>query len=159
MVELGWFRNWQAAADAGRGYGRASMTDCIWHISRLTWVGKNQLCVYRRYLNLFSFRLQGQVNSVWAYRHRFDLHQKLTSSNTMSNVVTMSSLARHPPIILYHYPYSPYARRIVWYLRLRGISYSECVSRIPPISHAQPLHLFPSFMSPAPLLLNSRAFT
>lgn len=32
------------------------------------------------------------------------------------------------PIILYHYPYSPYARRVVWYLTLRGIPYSQCVS-------------------------------
>ncbi|KAL2126809.1 hypothetical protein VTI74DRAFT_194 [Chaetomium olivicolor] len=35
------------------------------------------------------------------------------------------------PIILYHYPYSPYARRIVWYLRLRGIPYMECIQ--PPL--------------------------
>ena len=32
-----------------------------------------------------------------------------------------------PPIVLYHYPFSPYARRVVWYLRLRGIPYLECV--------------------------------
>ncbi|KAK4144215.1 glutathione S-transferase U4 [Dichotomopilus funicola] len=32
-----------------------------------------------------------------------------------------------PPVILYHYPYSPYARRVVWYLRLRGISYMQCL--------------------------------
>lgn len=32
------------------------------------------------------------------------------------------------PIVLYHYPYSPYARRVVWYLQLRGIPYSQCVS-------------------------------
>ncbi|KAK0638765.1 hypothetical protein B0T16DRAFT_338623 [Cercophora newfieldiana] len=36
-----------------------------------------------------------------------------------------------PPIVLYHYPFSPYARRIVWYLRLRGISYLQCLQ--PPI--------------------------
>ncbi|KAK3684902.1 hypothetical protein B0T22DRAFT_202464 [Podospora appendiculata] len=35
------------------------------------------------------------------------------------------------PIILYHYPYSPYAKRIVWYLELRGIPYSQCLQ--PPI--------------------------
>jgi len=29
-------------------------------------------------------------------------------------------------IILYHYSFSPYARRVVWYLNLRGIPYSEC---------------------------------
>jgi glutathione S-transferase len=32
------------------------------------------------------------------------------------------------PIILYHYPESPYARKIVWYLALRAIPYSSCVS-------------------------------
>ncbi|SPN97263.1 uncharacterized protein DNG_00777 [Cephalotrichum gorgonifer] len=31
------------------------------------------------------------------------------------------------PIVLYHYPYSPYARRVVWYLALRGIPYMECI--------------------------------
>ncbi|KAG8168329.1 hypothetical protein KVR01_001078 [Diaporthe batatas] len=35
------------------------------------------------------------------------------------------------PIILYHYPFSPYARRIVWYLQLRGIPYKQCMQ--PPI--------------------------
>ncbi|KXX81819.1 Glutathione S-transferase U4 [Madurella mycetomatis] len=32
-----------------------------------------------------------------------------------------------PPIILYHYPFSPYARRVIWYLRLRGIPYMQCI--------------------------------
>ncbi|KAH6652683.1 hypothetical protein BKA67DRAFT_592948 [Truncatella angustata] len=31
------------------------------------------------------------------------------------------------PIILFHYPFSPYARRIVWYLTLRSIPYTECI--------------------------------
>ncbi|KAK6841468.1 hypothetical protein PG990_006530 [Apiospora arundinis] len=35
------------------------------------------------------------------------------------------------PIILYHYVNSPYARRIVWYLNLRKIPYSQCLQ--PPI--------------------------
>ncbi|KAL7948878.1 hypothetical protein V8C42DRAFT_312577 [Trichoderma barbatum] len=30
-------------------------------------------------------------------------------------------------IILYHYKFSPYARRAVWYLALRGISYKQCL--------------------------------
>ncbi|CAM1500710.1 Fc.00g098720.m01.CDS01 [Cosmosporella sp. VM-42] len=30
-------------------------------------------------------------------------------------------------IVLYHYGYSPYARRVAWYLALRGIPYSQCV--------------------------------
>lgn len=31
-------------------------------------------------------------------------------------------------IVLYHYSFSPYARRVIWYLALRGIDYAECVS-------------------------------
>ncbi|KAI1308526.1 glutathione S-transferase [Xylaria venustula] len=31
------------------------------------------------------------------------------------------------PIILYHYDLSPYARRLVWYLNLRKITYSQCI--------------------------------
>ncbi|KAF2430790.1 hypothetical protein EJ08DRAFT_633215 [Tothia fuscella] len=30
-------------------------------------------------------------------------------------------------IVLYHYTFSPYARRIVWYLQLRGIPYAQCL--------------------------------
>lgn len=33
-------------------------------------------------------------------------------------------------IVLYHYSFSPYARRIIWYLALRGIDYAECVSLV-----------------------------
>lgn len=29
-------------------------------------------------------------------------------------------------IVLYHYSFSPYARRIIWYLALRGIDYAQC---------------------------------
>lgn len=36
-------------------------------------------------------------------------------------------MSSEQPIILYHYPFSPYARRIVWYLQLRGIPYKQCV--------------------------------
>ncbi|KAG0652078.1 hypothetical protein D0Z07_1178 [Hyphodiscus hymeniophilus] len=36
-------------------------------------------------------------------------------------------------IILFHYSYSPYARRVVWYLNLRGIAYTQCVD--PPFIH------------------------
>lgn len=32
-----------------------------------------------------------------------------------------------PLITFYHYAYSPYARRIQWYLALRGLPYSECI--------------------------------
>ncbi|KAI0879022.1 glutathione S-transferase [Hypoxylon argillaceum] len=31
------------------------------------------------------------------------------------------------PIVLYHYDVSPYARRLVWYLHLRKIPYSQCI--------------------------------
>lgn len=34
-------------------------------------------------------------------------------------------------IVLYHYSYSPFARRVVWYLALRGIDYAEC--KQPPV--------------------------
>merc|ERR1712098_509555 len=34
-------------------------------------------------------------------------------------------------IVLYHYSFSPYARRVIWYLALRGIDYAEC--KQPPI--------------------------
>ncbi|KAF4970183.1 hypothetical protein FZEAL_10100 [Fusarium zealandicum] len=32
-----------------------------------------------------------------------------------------------PRVIVYHYSYSPYARRLTWYLALRGIAYSQCL--------------------------------
>jgi hypothetical protein len=30
-------------------------------------------------------------------------------------------------IILYHYSFSPYARRVIWYLALRGMDFAQCV--------------------------------
>ncbi|KAB2571259.1 hypothetical protein BFW01_g12678 [Lasiodiplodia theobromae] len=30
-------------------------------------------------------------------------------------------------IVLFHYPFSPYARRITWYLQLRGIAFAQCI--------------------------------
>ena len=30
-------------------------------------------------------------------------------------------------IVLYHYSFSPFARRVIWYLALRGIDYAQCV--------------------------------
>ncbi|KAM7212667.1 hypothetical protein V8F06_011955 [Rhypophila decipiens] len=41
------------------------------------------------------------------------------------------------PVVLYHYPYSPYARRVLWYLHLRGIPFTQCVQ--PPIMPRQDL--------------------
>lgn len=40
-------------------------------------------------------------------------------------------MAPHNDIILYHYTFSPYARRITWYLALRGIDYAQCLQ--PPL--------------------------
>lgn len=34
-------------------------------------------------------------------------------------------------IVLYHYSFSPFARRVTWYLALRGIDYAEC--KQPPV--------------------------
>ncbi|KAJ8119985.1 hypothetical protein ONZ43_g3191 [Nemania bipapillata] len=31
------------------------------------------------------------------------------------------------PIVLYHYDLSPYGKRVVWYLHLRKIPYSQCI--------------------------------
>jgi Glutathione S-transferase, N-terminal domain len=31
-------------------------------------------------------------------------------------------------IVLYHYSFSPFARRVIWYLALRGIDYAQCVA-------------------------------
>ncbi|KKF96240.1 hypothetical protein CFO_g1412 [Ceratocystis platani] len=39
-----------------------------------------------------------------------------------------------PRIVLFHYSFSPYAQRVVWYLTLRGIPYSQCHRRIPLLS-------------------------
>ena len=38
-------------------------------------------------------------------------------------------------IVLYHYSFSPYAKRVLWYLSLRAIDYAECVRlTFPPAS-------------------------
>ncbi|KAI8725245.1 GST N-terminal domain-containing protein [Fusarium sp. LHS14.1] len=37
----------------------------------------------------------------------------------------------NPRVIVYHYSYSPYARKLLWYLALRGIPYSQCIQ--PPL--------------------------
>ncbi|EFQ29168.1 glutathione S-transferase [Colletotrichum graminicola] len=43
----------------------------------------------------------------------------------------MSFSGEEKKIVLYHYSASPYARRIVWYLALRGIPYVQCMQ--PPV--------------------------
>ncbi|KAL8762833.1 MAG: hypothetical protein Q9184_001219 [Pyrenodesmia sp. 2 TL-2023] len=36
-------------------------------------------------------------------------------------------MAPHNDIVLFHYSFSPFAKRIVWYLTLRGIEYAQCL--------------------------------
>ena len=36
-------------------------------------------------------------------------------------------MAPHNDIVLFHYKFSPFARRITWYLTLRGIEYAQCL--------------------------------
>lgn len=36
-------------------------------------------------------------------------------------------MAPHNDIVLFHYKFSPFARRITWYLALRGIEYAQCI--------------------------------
>ncbi|KAL0942470.1 glutathione s-transferase [Colletotrichum truncatum] len=43
----------------------------------------------------------------------------------------MASPDEEKAIVLYHYSTSPYARRIAWYLALRGIPYAQCMQ--PPV--------------------------
>ncbi|KAK2755197.1 glutathione s-transferase [Colletotrichum kahawae] len=43
----------------------------------------------------------------------------------------MASPSEETTIVLYHYSTSPYARRVVWYLALRGIPYVQCMQ--PPV--------------------------
>ncbi|KIX10002.1 uncharacterized protein Z518_01083 [Rhinocladiella mackenziei CBS 650.93] len=41
-------------------------------------------------------------------------------------------------IVLYHYSFSPFARRVLWYLSLRGIDYAEC--KQPPVMPRPDIH-------------------
>ncbi|KAI0535094.1 glutathione S-transferase [Xylaria digitata] len=43
------------------------------------------------------------------------------------------------PIVLYHYDLSPYAKRVIWYLNLRKIPYSQCLQ--PPVMPRRDLAL------------------
>lgn len=36
-------------------------------------------------------------------------------------------MAPHNDIVFFHYQFSPYARRVIWYLTLRGIDYAQCL--------------------------------
>ena len=39
-------------------------------------------------------------------------------------------MASHNGILLFHYEFSPFARRVVWYLSLRGIEYAQCLQPV-----------------------------
>lgn len=39
-------------------------------------------------------------------------------------------MARHNDIILFHYSFSPFARKVIWYLTLRGIDYGQCIQPV-----------------------------
>ncbi|KAH7358424.1 glutathione S-transferase [Plectosphaerella cucumerina] len=39
----------------------------------------------------------------------------------------MTSTTDNPQVVFYHYTFSPYAKRVAWYLTLRGIPYSQCL--------------------------------
>ncbi|KAI4240165.1 MAG: hypothetical protein L6R40_005298 [Gallowayella cf. fulva] len=39
-------------------------------------------------------------------------------------------MAPHNNIVLFDYPFSPYAKRVAWYLTLRGIEYAQCVQPV-----------------------------
>lgn len=39
-------------------------------------------------------------------------------------------MAPHNDIILFHYPFSPFAKRVIWYLTLRGIDYAQCIQPV-----------------------------
>lgn len=51
----------------------------------------------------------------------------------------MSSMPNE--IILFHYPFSPYAHRVIWYLQLRGIAFAQCVRPLPPAASGGSQHL------------------
>jgi len=58
-------------------------------------------------------------------------NKQLISSNKISRSFYSSKkiMASSAPnnIVHFHYPFSPYARRIIWYLQLRGIAHAQCV--------------------------------
>lgn len=39
-------------------------------------------------------------------------------------------MAPHNDIVLFHYQFSPFAKRVVWYLTLRGIEYAQCLQPV-----------------------------
>lgn len=49
------------------------------------------------------------------------------SISTIHISYLQSVMASHNDIVLFHYPFSPFARRVIWYLTLRGIDYAQCM--------------------------------
>lgn len=39
-------------------------------------------------------------------------------------------MASHNDIVFFHYQFSPFARKVIWYLTLRGIDYAECLQPV-----------------------------
>ncbi|KAL8804256.1 MAG: hypothetical protein Q9200_005905 [Gallowayella weberi] len=39
-------------------------------------------------------------------------------------------MATNSDIILFYYPFSPFSKRVIWYLTLRGIQYAECIQPV-----------------------------
>ena len=39
-------------------------------------------------------------------------------------------MASHNDIIIFHYEFSPFARRVIWYMNLRGIQYAQCLQPV-----------------------------
>lgn len=39
-------------------------------------------------------------------------------------------MAPHNDIVFFHYSFSPFARKVIWYLTLRGIEYGQCIQPV-----------------------------
>lgn len=39
-------------------------------------------------------------------------------------------MSQHNDIVLFHYPFSPFARKVIWYLTLRRIEYGQCIQPV-----------------------------
>ena len=62
-------------------------------------------------------------------------NRNLLESDSKTYEVRGETYGLNNGIVLYHYTFSPYAKRVVWYLTLRGIDYAECVRlTFPPTS-------------------------
>ncbi|CCD34750.1 putative glutathione s-transferase protein [Botrytis cinerea BcDW1] len=66
----------------------------------------------------------------------------------------MTSSTQRPEIIVFHYRFSPFAKRITWYLTLRGIPYSECLQ--PPTMPRPDIHALGTQYRRIPIVLIGR---